>query len=81
MDLGGNWQTRRREEDLMRLEKRYNVQSPTSFHLTIWPVAALGFPCGSAGKESAYNGRDLGLILGLGRSLEEGKGYPLSILA
>ena len=27
----------------------------------------LGFPCGSAGKESACNARDLGLIPGLGR--------------
>ena len=27
-----------------------------------------GFPCGSAGKESACNVADLGLILGLGRS-------------
>ena len=37
----------------------------------------LGFPCGSAGKESAYNAGDLGLITGLGRSPGEGKGYPL----
>ena len=37
----------------------------------------LGFPCGSAGKESACNAVDLGLIPGLGRSLGEGKGYPL----
>ena len=37
----------------------------------------LGFPCGSAGKESASNVRDLGLILGLGRSPGEGNGYPL----
>ena len=37
----------------------------------------LGFPCGSAGKESAYNVGDLGLIPGLGRSPGEGKGYPL----
>ena len=36
-----------------------------------------GFPCGSAGKESACNAGDLGLIPGLGRSLGEGKGYPL----
>ena len=36
-----------------------------------------GFPCGSAGKESACNARDLGLIPGLGRSPGEGKGYPL----
>ena len=37
----------------------------------------LGFPCGSAGKESAFNAEDLGLIPGLGRSLEERKGYSL----
>ena len=37
----------------------------------------LGFPCGSAGKESAGNARDLGSIPGLGRSSGEGKGYPL----
>ena len=37
----------------------------------------LGFPGGSAGKESACNVRDLGLIPGLGRSSGEGKGYPL----
>ena len=37
----------------------------------------LGFPCGSAGKESACNVEDLGSIPGLGRSPGEGKGYPL----
>ena len=37
----------------------------------------LGFPCGSAGKESAFNAGDLGLIPGLGRSPGEGKGYAL----
>ena len=36
-----------------------------------------GFPCGSAGKESACNAGDLGSIPGLGRSPGEGKGYPL----
>ena len=36
-----------------------------------------GFPCGSAGKESACNVADLGSIPGLGRSPGEGKGYPL----
>ena len=35
-----------------------------------------GFPCGSAGKESARNVGDLGLIPGLERSPGEGKGYP-----
>ena len=34
-------------------------------------------PCGSAGKESACNAGDLGLIPGLGRSPGEGKGYLL----
>ena len=36
----------------------------------------MGFPCGSAGKESSCNVGDLGLIPGLGRSPGEGKGYP-----
>ena len=37
----------------------------------------LGLPCGSAGKKSACNVGDLGLIPGLGKSPGEGKGYPL----
>ena len=37
----------------------------------------LGFPCGSAGKESACNEGDLGSIPGLEDSLEKGTGYPL----
>ena len=37
----------------------------------------LGFPSGSAGKESAYNVGDLGSIPGLERSPGEGNGYPL----
>jgi len=37
----------------------------------------LGFPCGSAGKETACNAGDLGSIPGLRRSLGGGKGYPL----
>ena len=36
-----------------------------------------GLPFGSAGKESACNAGDLGLIPGLGRCPGEGKGYPL----
>ena len=36
-----------------------------------------GFPCGSAGKESACNAGDLGFIPGLGRFPGKGKGYPL----
>ena len=41
------------------------------------PIQGWGFPCGSAGKESACNAGDLGLIPGLGRSPGEGKGYQL----
>ena len=37
----------------------------------------LGFPCGSASKDSTCNVGDLGPILGSGRYLGEGKGYPL----
>ena len=36
----------------------------------------MGFPCGSAGKESACKGGDLGLIPGSGRSPVERKCYP-----
>ena len=37
----------------------------------------LGFPGGSAVKESACKAGDLGSIPGLGRPPGEGKGYPL----
>ena len=45
------------------------------FHVCMYIY--MGFPGGSAGKESACNAGDLGLIPGLGRSPAEGKGYPL----
>ena len=44
-------------------------------------ILTLGFPCGSAGKESTWNVGDLGSILGLGRSLEEGMATHSGILA
>ena len=37
----------------------------------------LGFPGSSAGKESAYNAGDRGLVPGSGRSPGEGVDYPL----
>ena len=40
-------------------------------------MVRMGFPCASAGKESACNAGDLGSIPELGRSPGEGKGYPL----
>ena len=48
-----------------------------TLHILIRNNSIFLFPCGSAGKESACNAGDLGLIPGLGRSLGEGKGYPL----
>ena len=39
----------------------------------------LGFPCGSAGKESACNKGDLGSIPGLGRSPGGGHGNPTPV--
>ena len=41
------------------------------------PDDILGFPGGSAGKESTCHAGDLGSIPRLGRSPGEGKGYPL----
>ena len=46
------------------------------FNLHIHAKVILGFPCGSAGEESACSVGDLGSISGLGWSLGEGKGYP-----
>ena len=40
-------------------------------------MAMMAFPGSSAGKESACNEGDLGSIPRLGRSPEEGNGYPL----
>ena len=45
--------------------------------LNYFLVVALGFPCGSAGKESACNVGDLGSIPGLRICPGEGKGYPV----
>ena len=46
-------------------------------HVYISLSLELGFTCGSAGKESACNARDLGSIPGSGRSPGEGNSYPL----
>ena len=52
------------------------VSSPIC-HELMGPDLPLGFPCSSAGKESACNAGDLGLIPGLGRSPGKRKHYPL----
>ena len=55
--------------------EKQNIDAKWRFDCPIF--LELGFPCGSAGKESTCNAGDLGSIPGLGRSLGEGKGYPL----
>ena len=45
--------------------------------LCIYLSSTLGFPDGSAGKESTCNAGDLGSIPGLGRFPGEGNSYPL----
>ena len=40
-------------------------------------VLYLGFPGGSGNKEAAFNAGDPDSVPGLGRSPEEGDGYPL----
>ena len=54
----------------------YLLSECSQSDLWFW-LTPMYFPCGSAGVESACNVGDLGSILGLGRSLGEGKGYPL----
>ena len=44
---------------------------------TVIDFIFLGFPCGTADKESACNVGYVVSISGLGRSPGEGKGYPL----
>ena len=68
----------------MKDERELSILVGLHSPLTSWPflwlnllVSWKGFPGGSAGKESACNVGDLGLIAGLGRSPGEGKGYPL----
>ena len=51
------------------------VPKPGTFSVTL--VVKMGFPGGSAGKESACNEGDLGSIPGLGRCPGGGHGHPL----
>ena len=43
----------------------------------VMKYSIMGFPCGSAGKESACHAGELVSAPGLGISPGEGKGYPL----
>ena len=53
------------------------LHTAATYALLLPTPVFLGFPGGSAGKESACNEGDLGSIPGLGRSPEEGYGHPL----
>ena len=54
-----------------------SVKGEEQFFFCFLPPFSLGFPCGSASKESACNAGDLCLIPGLGGSSGEGNGNPL----
>ena len=56
--------------------RNLEAQDPGSCFWLCFPIVRLGFPCDSAGKESACNAGDLGSIPGLGRSPGAGKNYP-----
>ena len=57
-----------RERERERERETCSIRTQTWIHM--------GFRCDAAGKESACNEGDLGLIPGLGRSPGEGKGCP-----
>ena len=54
----------------------YSIDLCVCFCASIYSLP-LDFPCGSAGKESACNVGDLGLIPELGTFPREEKGHPL----
>ena len=58
------------------LEALLDMYSLTYFNIFRNRYMYWGFPGGSDCKESACNARDVGSILGSGRSPGEGNGYP-----
>ena len=64
-------------EKLLRDNTKFLYPPLILFPLLSTSYINMGFPDISVGKESTCNVGDLGSILGLGRSLAEGKGYPL----
>ena len=73
------------QTDKKNIQSNILKENRRLIHGTGWQVTfkwesvifQVGFSCGSAGKESACNTRDLVLIPGLGRSPGEGNSYPL----
>ena len=62
---------------LYQLSYKESPASTVSHVNCMYPQYMMGFPCGSASKESVCNVGDLGSTPWLGRSPREGKGYPL----
>ena len=57
---------------------KYNIKKlKSTMTIKTYSKNSKGFPGSSAGKESACNAGDAGLILGLERSGREGIGYPV----
>ena len=56
------------------------LHTAATYALLLPTPVFLGFPGGSAGKESACNAGDLGLIPGLGKSPGEGEQLPTPAL-
>ena len=64
------------------IHRRDTGKGNQNIHITgLWIkekiMKRMSFPCGSDGKESACNARDVGLIPGSGRSSGGGHGNPL----
>ena len=84
INKGGSESIRTRDPELptswtphsTRTEALLLRTSPLYCYIWLLVCIFLGFPGGSASKESACNVGDLGSIPGLGRSPGEGKGYP-----
>ena len=69
------WFTQTRERNLSSVLQYFYKTSILTPNILYHSYVYKDFPCGSAGKESAYNLGDLGSISGLVRSPGEGKGY------
>ena len=67
---------RRRGTGIRDLEVRKQDVNCVLLYQFLLASVTLGFPGGSAGKESAFNVGDLGSTPGLGRSSGEGNSYP-----
>ena len=71
-----HWKLSQRRKESSVLDEKDDTD-PSAMSFLVLLLCNQGFPCGSAGEESAWNAGDLGLIPGLGRFPGEGKGYPL----